>query len=68
MALNRTRSYEAIALLAMGMIFMFLGFFMYIGGWSQVPSLGVMFAGVVCEILGFFLAYLGYKSGMKDMK
>jgi hypothetical protein len=44
------------------MILMFLGFFAYIGGEYRIISLGAIVVGVACEFLGFFLAYLGYKS------
>ncbi len=56
------RGYESIVSLTTGMILMFLGFFMYIGGESRTISIGVMLAGALCEFLGFFLAYLAYKA------
>jgi len=43
---------------------MFLGFFTYIGGESQIIGLGVALVGAACEFLGFFLAYLGYKAAI----
>jgi hypothetical protein len=47
-----------------GMVLMFLGFFMYLGGESEVISVGVMLSGAACEFLGFFLAYLAYKAAI----
>jgi hypothetical protein len=46
------------------MILMFVGFFMYVGGESEIISVGVMLAGAVCESLGFLLAYLAYKTAI----
>jgi len=43
---------------------MFLGFFTYIGGESQIIGLVVALFGAACEILAFFLAYLGYKAAI----
>jgi hypothetical protein len=45
-----------------GMVLMFLGFFMYLGGESDAISIGVVLSGAACEFLGFFLAYLAYKA------
>jgi len=44
-----------------GMVLMFLGFFMYLGGKPEVISVGVVLSGAAFEFLGFFLAYLAYK-------
>lgn len=43
---------------------MFLGLFMYISGESTIIGVGVMVSGAVCEFLGFFLAYLAYKTAI----
>jgi hypothetical protein len=58
------RSYESIISLNIGMILMFLGFFMYLGGGSQIISVGIALAGISCELLGFLLAYRGYKTAI----
>lgn len=50
--------------LNVGMVLMFLGFFMYLGGESEVMSVVVMLSGATCEFLGFFLAYLAYKASI----
>jgi hypothetical protein len=46
------------------MILMFLGFFMYVSGESEIISVGVVLVGVVCEFLGFFLAYVANKTAI----
>lgn len=56
------RPYESIISLNAGMILLFLGFFLYIGGESEMISVGVMVAGAICVFLGFFLAYLAYRA------
>ena len=43
---------------------MFLGFFLYIGGESEMISVGVVLVGTVCVFLGFFFAYLSYKAAI----
>ena len=58
------RPYESIISLNAGMILMFLGFFLYIGGESEMISIGVVVAGAVCAFLGFFFAYLAYKAAI----
>jgi hypothetical protein len=45
-----------------GTVLMFLGFFMYLRGESEVTSVGVILFGAACEFLGFFLAYFAYTS------
>ncbi len=59
------RAYASITSLSAGTILMILGFFIYIGGNSQVVGVGVVLAGVVFELLGFLLAYLEYKASVK---
>jgi len=51
-------------LLTVGMILMFLGFFLFIGDKPQIISITVMLAGVACEFLGFFSAYIAYKGAI----
>jgi len=46
------------------MVLMFLGFFMYIGGESEIISVVVLLSGATFEFLGFFLAYLAYKAAI----
>lgn len=46
------------------MVLMFLGFFLYIGGEPEMISIGVVVAGAVCVFLGFFFAYLAYKTAI----
>jgi len=58
------RPYESIVSLNAGMVLMFLGFFMYLGGRSELVSIGIMLSGAACEFLGFFLAYLAYKTAI----
>jgi len=58
------RPYESIISLNAGMILMFLGFFLYIGGESEMVSVGLMLVGTVSAILGFFLGYLAYKAAI----
>ena len=58
------RPYESIISLNVGMVLMFLGFFMYIGGGSEIISVGILLSGAACEFLGFFLAYLAYKTAI----
>jgi hypothetical protein len=41
------RAYGSIISLSTGMVLMFLGFFMCLGGWSQIISVGVMLTGGV---------------------
>jgi hypothetical protein len=55
------RPYESVISLNAGMILMFLGFFLYIGGDSETVSVGVMLVGAACAFLGFVLAYLAYR-------
>ncbi|HVB95213.1 MAG TPA: hypothetical protein VND41_01250 [Nitrososphaerales archaeon] len=59
-----SRPYECMISLNAGMVLMFLGFFMYLGGKSEVISVGVMISGAACEFLGFLLAYLAYKASI----
>jgi len=58
------RPYESIISLNAGMILMFLGFFLYIGGESEMISIGIVAAGAACTFLGFFSAYLAYKAAI----
>jgi hypothetical protein len=58
------RPYESIVSLNAGMVLMFLGFFMYLGGDHEIISVVAMLSGAVCEFLGFFLAYLAYKAAI----
>jgi len=58
------RPYESIISLNAGMVLMFLGFFMYLGGKSETISVGIMLSGAACEFLGFFLAYLAHKTAV----
>lgn len=58
------RPYESIVSLNAGMVLMFLGFFLYLGGRSEIVSVGIMLSGAACEFLGFFLAYRAYKTAI----
>ena len=58
------RVYGSVISLGAGMILMFLGFFMYLGGESQIISVALMLAGAICEFLGFLLAYLAYRTSI----
>lgn len=58
------RPYQSIISLNAGMVLMFLGFFMYLGGKPEIISGGIMVSGAACEFLGFFLAYLAYKTAI----
>jgi hypothetical protein len=58
------RPYQSIISLNAGMVLMFLGFFMYLGGKPEIISVGIMLSGAACEFLGFFFAYLAYKTAI----
>jgi hypothetical protein len=58
------RPYESVVSLKAGMILMFLGFFLYIGGESEIISVGVVLVGAACVFLGFLFAHLAYRAAI----
>ncbi len=60
-------AYECVASLSAGMVLMFFGVFDYIGGGSEMVSIGTVAAGAGIEFLGFFFAYLGYRDSLRQM-
>jgi hypothetical protein len=61
-------AYECIASLSAGMVLMFFGLFDYVGGGSDVMSIGTVAAGIGIECLGFFFAYLGYRDSLRQSR